>query len=245
LVPVWLHWLSILSLLVGLFCCAVIILDEWRYPQHMWIMNVVWPTVALFGSGVALWAYYVYGKLSSRSANSSSTTRTAGTPCDSKATPFAIAVAKGTTHCGSGCAIGDIAAEWLAFAFPVIAIWFGWHSIFHDKIFAVWVMDFILAFILGIVFQYFTIKPMRSLSVKEGLIQAAKADTASLIAWQIGMYSFMAIAHFLLFPVGLGMELKVDRPEFWFMMQVAMWCGFATSYPVNWWLIRAGIKEEM
>lgn len=22
-------------------------------------------------------------------------------------------------------------------------------------------------------------------------------------------------------------------------------CGFATSYPVNWWLLRAGIKEAM
>ena len=29
------------------------------------------------------------------------------------------------------------------------------------------------------------------------------------------------------------------------MMQIAMLCGFATSYPVNWWLIRAGIKERM
>jgi hypothetical protein len=24
-----------------------------------------------------------------------------------------------------------------------------------------------------------------------------------------------------------------------------MICGFLTSYPVNWWLIRAGIKEAM
>jgi len=28
-------------------------------------------------------------------------------------------------------------------------------------------------------------------------------------------------------------------------MQVAMLSGFATSYPVNWWLIRSGIKEKM
>ena len=34
-------------------------------------------------------------------------------------------------------------------------------------------------------------------------------------------------------------------PEFWFVMQIAMLAGFATSYPVNWWLIRAGIKEKM
>jgi hypothetical protein len=29
------------------------------------------------------------------------------------------------------------------------------------------------------------------------------------------------------------------------MMQLAMGVGFATSYPMNWWLIRNGIKEEM
>jgi len=29
------------------------------------------------------------------------------------------------------------------------------------------------------------------------------------------------------------------------MMQIAMLCGFATCYPVNWWLIRTGIKERM
>ena len=31
----------------------------------------------------------------------------------------------------------------------------------------------------------------------------------------------------------------------WFMMQIAMVCGFPTSYPVNWWLITSGIKEKM
>jgi hypothetical protein len=29
------------------------------------------------------------------------------------------------------------------------------------------------------------------------------------------------------------------------MMQIAMVFGFATAYPVNWWLIRSGIKERM
>ena len=29
------------------------------------------------------------------------------------------------------------------------------------------------------------------------------------------------------------------------MMQIAMLFGFATAYPVNWWLIESGIKEAM
>ncbi|HWH70579.1 MAG TPA: DUF4396 domain-containing protein [Candidatus Sulfotelmatobacter sp.] len=31
----------------------------------------------------------------------------------------------------------------------------------------------------------------------------------------------------------------------WIMMQVAMRLCFATSYPVNWWLLKKGIKEAM
>ena len=59
------------------------------------------------------------------------------------------------------------------------------------------------------------------------------------------MYGFMAVAHFWLFKQVLGVELEVPTPEFWFMMQIAMLCGFVTSYPVNWWLIRKGVKEAM
>jgi hypothetical protein len=51
----------------------------------------------------------------------------------------------------------------------------------------------------------------------------------------------MAIATFLLF----GHENKKTNPVFWFMMQIAMLVGFLTAYPVNWWLLRAGIKEKM
>ena len=76
--------------------------------------------------------------------------------------PYPIIVAKGTLHCGSGCTLGDILAKWLAFAAAMVAIVFGWHSVFEEKTYAVWVLDFILAFGFGIVFQYFAIVPMRS-----------------------------------------------------------------------------------
>jgi hypothetical protein len=59
------------------------------------------------------------------------------------------------------------------------------------------------------------------------------------------MYGFMALAAFGIFRGLLGARLEAASPEFWFMMQVAMLCGFATAYPVNWWLIRAGVKEAM
>ncbi len=59
------------------------------------------------------------------------------------------------------------------------------------------------------------------------------------------MYGFMAFANLYVFRHVLGVRLEVNSAEFWFMMQIAMLCGFLTSYPVNWWLLRSGIKEAM
>jgi hypothetical protein len=243
-VPTWLHILAILSLLLGLTVAIVIAIDELRDPQHMWIMNVVWPAAALFGTLLVFWGYRRYGKLAAKSRVEVAMANGEEMP-NKRLTPFPIMVAKGTLHCGSGCTLGDICAEWLAFAVPAIAVWLGWQTLFGEKIFAVWILDFLLAFLFGIAFQYFTIKPMRQLKPAEGIVQALKADTLSLTAWQIGMYGFMAIANFVIFAQLLEAKLKVNTFEFWFMMQVAMLFGFATAYPVNWWLISAGIKEEM
>jgi hypothetical protein len=242
MIPNWLHALAIVSLIAGLICAVWITVDEIRHPQHMWIMNLVWPITALYASVLGLIFYFAYGRLATHQKTKAAKHEM---PPSKALTPFHIMVAKGALHCGSGCTIGDIVAEWLAFFVPAVAIWFGYQTIFSEKMFAVWVLDYIFAFVFGILFQYFTIAPMRNLSPKEGLKAAMKADTLSLTAWQVGMYGFMAIAQFYLFRYVLGLKLEVPTPEFWFMMQIAMVAGFITAYPVNWWLIRSGIKERM
>ena len=64
----------------------------------------------------------------------------------------------------------------------------------------------------------------------------------SLTFWQIGMYGWMAISIFLLFD---EQTMKPDHWSFWLMMQIAMLSGFFTTYPINGWLIRTGVKEAM
>jgi branched-subunit amino acid transport protein len=191
-----------------------------------------------------LWQYFTYGRLAAREKVHAAMQRREDPP-NRTLTPFPVMVANGALHCGSGCTLGDICAEWLIFAVPAIAIAFGWQSIFGEKIFAVWIVDYIFAYVFGIFFQYFTIAPMRGLSFGQGIIAAVKADTLSLTAWQVGMYGFMAFAYFIIFRSRLGINLQTDTVEFWFMMQIAMVFGFMTSYPVNWWLIQSGIKERM
>jgi hypothetical protein len=243
-IPFWLHALAIVALLAGLLGALIILLDVLRHPQHMSIMNVVWPVVALFAGPLALWGYFAYGRLATHEKAMPAMKR-GDKPPNKRLTPFPVMVGKGAAHCGAGCTLGDIVAEWLCFGVPAVAIWFGWHSIFSEKMFAVWIVDFVFAFILGIVFQYFTIAPMRGLGLWDGIVAAVKADTLSLTAWQVGMYGFMALAQYLYFRPLLGRMLEANTVEFWFTMQLAMLAGFCTSYPVNWWLIRAGLKEKM
>lgn len=241
--PSWLHVLSLASLALGLVCVLIILVDVIGHPQHMGVMNVVWPVTALFGSVVVLWGYFRYGRLATHAAASQA--KRQGKPMPGKTqTPYPVIVGKGALHCGAGCMIGDIIAEWLAFLIPAVAIWFGYQSIFSDKIYAVWVLDFIFAFGLGIIFQYFAIAPMRGLGPWKGIQAALKADTLSLIAWQVGMYGAMFIAQWI-YEAQFGQRSEANVPEFWFAMQIAMVAGFITSYPVNWWLIISGIKEKM
>jgi hypothetical protein len=234
-VPPWLHVFSLASLGLACLCAVVILAHVGGHPQRMGIMNAVWPISALFGSVLVLAGYFRYGVQDARDCGNRKRTPT----------PFPVAVAKGALHCGSGCAVGDIASESLLLAFPAIATWFGWRWLFQQKLFATWTLDFVLAFIAGVFFQYFAIVPMRKLSPVQGIAAALKADSLSLIAWQIGMYAVMALVQFKLFVPLLGAQVQADRPEFWLAMQWAMVGGFITSYPVNWWLIRAGIKHAM
>lgn len=91
-------------------------------------------------------------------------------------------------------------------------------------------------------FQYSVIAPMRHLALGQGLRLAAKADFLALSAFEVGLFGWMAIMQLVLFR---SPHLATDHAAFWFLMQVGMLIGFVTTYPVNWWLIRHGIKDVM
>jgi len=224
--PTWLTWLSAASLVVAAAFALVVLVDVLRHPRPMAVMNVVWPLTMLFGS--ALW-FGLYRKRVREEGSSSM--------------PSAVAV--GASHCGAGCTVGDIVGELGFVLLPAIGALAGLGSLYGDPIFAHWIVDFVVAFLAGIAFQYFSIAPMRDLGPARGVWAAVKADTASITSWQVGMYGVMAIGQFLVFTPLFGARASVLSPEFWFMMQLAMLGGFVTAYPVNWLLIRIGVKERM
>ncbi|HEX4342372.1 MAG TPA: DUF4396 domain-containing protein [Verrucomicrobiae bacterium] len=230
-IPSWLHLLAILVLTVWALCGVIILADNLSgHRQHMAIMNIVWPVTALWAGPVALWLYFKQGRRMTHHAMHAARQQEKHPGAPKR--PFPLTVAIGTTHCGAGCTLGDLISEMVMYFAPV--------TILNQRIFGTWAVDFAAAFILGIVFQYFSIVPMKHLPPGKGLAAALKADALSLAAWQIGMYLWMALVIFLWFG-----EISKTNPVFWFMMQIAMVCGFLTSYPANWWLLKRGIKERM
>jgi len=110
MIPAWLHMLSVAFLVLGALCAAAIAVDLVRHPQHMWIMNVVWPVTALFGTAWIVWQYFTYGRLAEHAKAKAAMDRGEKMPSKTK-TPFPVMVANGALHCGSGCTLGDIVAE--------------------------------------------------------------------------------------------------------------------------------------
>ena len=211
---------------LGFASALVILVDELLLGnrQHMWVMNLVHPITALYLGPVWLWAYVRRG----RKAGVHVMRRDADELAAIGATPEVPDevrpwhVGSAVSHCGAGCTLGDIGGEWLLFAAGASAV-FGWELL----------ADFVLAWTFGIAFQYFT----GANSIRD----AIKVDTLSILAFQIGLFGWMALTHYVL----LQPPPKVDTPTHWFMMQVGMIIGFATAWPVNRWLVERGIKEKM
>lgn len=223
----WVELLSFAFLLFGAISALYMVREIVRHPPPMMIMRYVWPLCALFAGPLLIWFYHRYGRKGVED------------------TPFAATVATGALHCGAGCALTDIICENLAHYVPGTLKYFGLGTLFSEELFATWTMDYIFALLTGIVFQYFAIVPMRNLPVFDGIKAAAKADFLSLTSWQVGMYGFMGLAHFILFPALFDARIDAGHPSFWAAMQLAMMAGFATAYFPNWLLIRVGLKEKM
>jgi hypothetical protein len=222
--------IAIASISISVVCFIIIIVHLARHPQQMAIMNVVWPVTALYAGPLGLLIYFNIGGITAKEAMKSHKNRHHGV---SHQKPFWQSVLTGTLHCGSGCALGDLFTANLLLVIPV--------TVFGSKMLGEWAIEYIAAFLIGIIFQYFAIKPMSNISAKDALIAALKADTLSLTAWQVGMYGWMAVCNLLIFHT----LLKAPAPVFWLMMQIGMLLGLLTAYPVNWWLIKKGIKEAM
>lgn len=232
-----LTFFPMIFVLTGILSAIFIFIDIYLLGnrQSMGVMNLVWVLTALWGGIVGLLAYFSFGRKKKDAM---------AMPMDMKmkmdvnmkmdnmnmshdSKPKWETTALSTLHCGAGCTLADLIGEWFIFFFPM-------------AILSGWILDYILALFIGILFQYAVIRGMGVISKKEAYKKAIKADFWSLTAWQVGMYGFLAIAIWV-----FGVELHRLSWQFWSLMQFAMVCGFLVSFPVNRILIKRGIKKGM
>lgn len=218
-----LNTLIYISLIIGILSFIIIGIDILNgHRQRMKIMDLVYPITGLYAGPLALLVYFTIGRKSLQKNTNQETGELA----------YWKSVVKGALHCGSGCTLADIIAETALIFIPF--------TLFGKAIYGSWAVDYVLALAIGVIFQYYAIVPMNNLSFKEGVKKAFKADFFSLTSWQIGMYGWMAMATFVIF----NRKIEATEPLFWFMMQIAMVCGFITAYPTNWLLIKFGVRRK-
>jgi uncharacterized membrane protein YbjE (DUF340 family) len=124
-----------------------------------------------------------------------------------------------TTHCLTGCAIGEVLGM-------ILATWWGWGN----------VASIALAVVLAFFFGYsLTIGPVLRADVplRRALPIAFASDTASITVMEIVDNAFILIVPGAI-DAGLGDSL------FWWSLGVSLVIAFAVALPVNRWLIGRG-----
>lgn len=225
------HYISLFFVLSGILCLIVILCHIFfHHRQSMKIMEAVWPLTGLWAGWIGLWTYRTLGRVSTHKSMTSMNMPDMQMPRHRQWKSIVLS----TLHCGAGCTLADLIGESFTSFYPV--------SIGGSFLAGQWTLDYILALLFGIYFQYAAIRPMEKLPRWQIIRKAFKIDFFSLTAWQIGMYGWMAI---LIFGIFRDTPLSHHSWEFWFMMQIAMFFGFMTSYPANWLLLKLGIKKGM
>lgn len=239
--PGWLGVLAWITIASGFVTAAAILYDMYGRGrrQVMRVMEAVWPVTALYLGPLGWVAYARLGRpvpATGAQTMSLETMPRVSTHHMSMRGEQALPGWRGTvvtaTHCGAGCALGDVIGEWIVFGAAI--------SIAGHALWAEYIIDFAFGYVFGIGFQYWAIKPMSGLTPRAALRDAITADTLSVIAFEAGMFGWMAVFQLVLFP-----QLMTNDPSYWLMMQIAMVIGLATTYPAQLFLIHRGIKERM
>lgn len=263
-IPHGLRIIAVSYMILCLMCFLYILWDQRRRPAPMMpIMLWVWPINALWAGPFGVWVYRVIGvghsahTLADMDMNSMHHAMPGMKMPDMKmpgtempnmkmadadmsgmkmpATPQQPgwkSVTASTLHCGAGCTLADLVGPWLFRLMPF--------ALFGSAVYGEWALDYGLALMTGVIFQHAGLAAMSSERGPKLWWRAFRVDFLSLSSWQVGMYGWMGLMIF-----GVFGSLSPQDPVFWFMMQISMACGFVTAWPMNWLLIRTGIKSGM
>ncbi|HEV7166411.1 MAG TPA: DUF4396 domain-containing protein, partial [Micrococcaceae bacterium] len=122
--PPWLTVLAWTALATGFISATIIVFDIYfrGYRLKMPVMEAVWPVTGLYFGPAAVWGYWRFGRVTSAKWLTEHNLR------EPPAKPGWVTVAVGVSHCGAGCTLGDIIAEFVIFGLGLsiagTALWY-------------------------------------------------------------------------------------------------------------------------
>jgi hypothetical protein len=124
-----------------------------------------------------------------------------------------------TTHCLTGCAIGEVLGL-------VLATWWGWDVL--PSIGLAIVLAFVAAYAL-------TMRPLlgAGLPVRRALRVAFAADTLSIIVME-------TVDNGVILAIPSAMEAGLTDPLFWGSLALGLGIAWVVAFPVNRWLLSRG-----
>ena len=130
---------------------------------------------------------------------------------------------RSTAHCYSGCGAGEVVGVAVAAGFLALGNW------------GVAAVSFSLAYLFG---YALTVGPLlqEGVALKTALWDAFVSESASITVMEVA-----AIGTDLLLAGGA----RFGDVRFWSGLIVSLSVGFFVAYPVNVWLVKAGVKEGM
>lgn len=123
-----------------------------------------------------------------------------------------------TSHCLTGCAIGEVLGM-------MIGAYFGIHN------FATIALAVILAFIFG--YSLTIIPLLKHLSLKKALSLAFASDTISISVMEI-------VDNLIIFLIPGALDAGLNTLFFWASLAFALAVAFLATFPINYYLILKG-----
>lgn len=209
---------------LGAVAAAVVLADIYlrRHRQPVAAMEAVWAITTIYAGPLALWAYYRWG----RPATARWQQRSGRRP---DAGPSAVTVVQ-TLPGGAASFIGH------GIAVPIVM---GTGMTIAGR--AVWPMILLIAVFalpLLIAFEYRVLSQAGQIeSVGRRLVQASRTSVSAIVAFDAGMGAIMLLVSYVL-------HYGHTTMAFWLLMWAGMLLGFATAYPIVWWLAAAGRRRQ-
>jgi len=195
---------------------AVVAWDATRNNPEMAVMKWGWVLVTLYTGPVGAALYVLSCKEPRRGVH------------EEFIKPLWKQALGSTIHCLAGDATGIIVAATITMALG-LPMWVDTIS------------EYVFGFAFGLlVFQALFMKGMLGGSYAQAVRRSFLPEWFSMNAVMAGMIPVMVIL------MSRDMtSMEPTSPRYWGVMSLATLVGLATAYPVNWWLVAAGLKHGM